>query len=51
MKDTGMASFKISILFIWGQPISIVNCNQPFWPSRDTGPEMWLQLDYLVTKV
>ena len=32
MKDTGMASLKISILFIWRQPISIVNCNQPLGP-------------------
>ena len=32
MKDTGMAAFKISVLFIWGQPISIVNCNQPLGP-------------------
>ena len=50
MKDTGMASFKIKILFIGDQPISIVNCNQPLSPL-ETGTEMWLQLDYVVTKV
>ena len=32
MKDIRMAFFKISILFIWGQPISNVNCNQPLGP-------------------
>ena len=50
MQEIGMASFsQISILFIWGQPISICELQLTISPSRKTGSEVWLQLDYMVT--
>ena len=50
MQEIGMASFsQISILFIWGQPISICEFQLTISPSRNTGSEVWLQLDYMVT--
>ena len=46
-----MASFKISILFYMESTYKYCELQSTIRPSRDTGPEMWLQLDYLVTKV
>ena len=53
MKETGMASFnKISIHFIWGlQVYKYCELQLTIGPSRNTGPEVWLQLDNVVTKV
>ena len=52
MKEIGMVSFsEISIHFIWGSTYNYCELQLTIRPSRNTGPEVWLQLDYVVTKV
>ena len=47
-----MASLsKISILFIWGQTYKYCELQLTIRPSTNTGPEVCLQLDNVVTKV
>ena len=51
MKETGMVSSVGLAFMFYRVKLSVLSLAIYHWTPRNTGPEVWLQFDHVVTKV